>query len=511
VETPTASFRLLPALVSLLVAAGPAWAADEGESKRAASPAAVQTQAGVPSRQAAQSGKTRKTGKPARQQAAKPVVVADEPLQAKQDFAAEVEMFAGETRVLREANVARLAVGNGKALSAAVLDEQEVLLIGNEVGISSLHIWTAKGGRKRIKVTVMPAETPRFTQEIGGFLAAIPQTKVTPVGDKIVVEGDDLSDADQDKIAEIARRYPQVINFTNRVGWEKMVHMEVKVVEFPTNELREMGLKWASTGGVALGAVWQPIRRGNDGPFMIDLITGSSNAAPISVSPDSGLSALPLPNSLNILSVVNMGLNAQLNLMASEGTATILAEPVLSARSGSKASFLAGGEFPYEVSTVNGPSVFFREYGVKLNIEPRVGSNGVIRAKLTSEVSNIDSSISTRSGPALSTRKTETEFNVRDGETMVLSGLLSRETSNTVDKVPVLGDLPILGTLFRSKRFQNKETELVVFVTPHVVDSRTSDLKGHMASINRKLAPPPEPAKPAPSAAPDSEYWWLEP
>jgi pilus assembly protein CpaC len=159
----------------------------------------------------------------------------------------------------------------------------------------------------------------------------------------------------------------------------------------------------------------------------------------------------------------------------------------LSTRSGYKASFLAGGEIPYSVASVNGVTVQFKPYGIKLDIEPKVGSNGVIRAVIESEVSSIDASLSTSSGPALLTRRTRTEFNVRQGETIVLAGLLQRNSSSDVDKVPLLGDIPILGTLFRSKRYQNKETELVVFVTPSIVDSRSAGLADRARSATQRL------------------------
>jgi pilus assembly protein CpaC len=196
---------------------------------------------------------------------------------------------------------------------------------------------------------------------------------------------------------------------------------------------------------------------------------------------------VPLPSALNLLTGINLGLNAQLNLLAQNGSASILAEPQLSARNGAKASFLAGGEYPYTVSTINGPTVLFKAYGVTLEIQPRVDSRGIIRAQINSEVSSIDSSVSTQAGPGLRTRKTSTEFNVGSGETIVLSGLISRETSTDVDKVPLLGDLPILGALFRSKRFQNKETELVVFVTPTVVDSHTPELAERVRRTGERL------------------------
>ncbi|WP_232834452.1 type II and III secretion system protein family protein [Rhodoferax ferrireducens] len=409
------------------------------------------------------------------------------PLDLKADFAGEIEMFAGETRVIKEPNVARLAVGNGKLLSAAVLDNKEMLLMASDVGVSSLQVWTRDGRNRRIKITVVP-ESARVSREIAAFLAAMPNTKATLIGDKVVVDGDNLSDRDLSKIDELAKRYPQIVNFTNRIGWEKMIVMDVKVVEFPTTALKEIGLKWGATGGVAVGAVMAPYQRGEAGPYQINLINGIANAAPIT-SPGGG--PIPLTSSLNVLSILNMGLNGQLNLMEQNGSAVILAQPTLSTRSGSKASFLAGGEFPYSVSNINGTTVLFKPYGIRLEILPSVDHNGVIRAKIMSEVSDIDTSVSGIGGPALRTRKTETEFNVMAGGTIVLSGLLRRDVSSAVDKVPLLGDIPVLGALFRSKRFQNNETELVVFVTPRAEDKHSPAQEESMTHAVERLQQTP--------------------
>ncbi len=397
------------------------------------------------------------------------------PIQKQDDQAQipEIEMFVGESRVFPTPGVARIAVGNGAIMSATALDSKEVLIFANGVGTSSLFVWNEDGRYQRVKIHIIPGDTSRYAREIAAFLTGIPNTKASIIGDKVIVEGDNLSDRDLAKIEELAKRYPQIVNFTDKLGWEKMILMDVKVVEFPSNELRDIGIKWSPLGGAVVGGIFQPISRGNDGPYQINLQTGASNPAPIS---GVGGGTLALPGSLNILSLINVGLNAQLNLLAQNGKATLLAEPQLSARNGSLATFLSGGQYPYTVSTINGPTVLFKDYGVRLNITPQVDRTGVIRAKIDSEVSTIDGSVTTPSGPGLLTRKTTTEFNVHSGDTIVLSGLLSRETSTNIDKVPFLGDLPILGALFRSTRFQNRETELVVFVTPTVVDSRTPGL-----------------------------------
>jgi pilus assembly protein CpaC len=404
----------------------------------------------------------------------------------------EIEMFVGESRVFPTPGVARIAVGNGQIMTAAALDGRETILFANGVGTSSLFVWSEDGRYQRLKINIVPGDTSRYAREIAAFLASIAGARASVIGDKVIVEGDGLSDFDLGKIDELAKRYPQIVNFTNRLGWEKMILLDVKIVEFPVSEFRELGIKWTPAGGAAIAGIWSPWRRGRDGPYQVNVQTsGQGNAAPVTAQQGADGAAsggVQLPSALNILTGINLGLNAQLNLLAQNGSASILAEPQLSARNGAKASFLAGGEYPYTVSTINGPTVMFKAYGVTLDIQPRVDSRGMIRAQINSEVSSIDSSVSTQAGPGLRTRKTNTEFNVGSGETIVLSGLLSRETSTDVDKVPLLGDLPILGALFRSKRFQNKETELVVFVTPTVVDSHTPELAERVRRTGERLA-----------------------
>ncbi len=397
----------------------------------------------------------------------------------------EIEMYVGESRVFPTPGVARMAVGNGQIMSAAALDNKEIIIFANGVGTSSLFVWNEDGRYQRIKVNIVPGDTSRIAREVAAFLTGMPNAKASIVGDKVIVEGDNLSDAELNKIEKLEKRYPQIVNFTNQVGWEQMVMMDVKVVEFPKAELREMGLKWAAAGGATLGAIWNPIRYGNQRGLVAN-VQGGTTGLPITSS-NPAETTVPLPSALNILGAFDLGLSAKLNLLEQDGKATILAEPQLSARSGSKASFLAGGEFPYSVSSINGVTVQFKPYGIKLDIVPKVDRNGVIRATIESEVSSLDLSVSTVSGPALLIRRTNTEFNVKNGETMVLSGLLQRSNSTDIDKVPLLGDIPILGALFRSKRFQNKETELVVFVTPTVVDSRSPGLVNRVERATERL------------------------
>lgn len=397
----------------------------------------------------------------------------------------EITMHVGESFMLPAPQVARVAVGSGSILTANVLDKKDVLFFANTPGTTTVYLWQEDGQYKRIKFVVTAGDTQRTLREITALLTRMPNVKAHPVGDKVIVEGDNLSDTTLKKLELLTARYPQIINFTNTVGWEKMIFLDVKVVEFPKNELKQYGIKWNAMGGAAYGAVWSLGHRGNASGLQVNIPTGSSGS-PISISGNT-TAPVPITSAMTALGAMNLGIGGLLDLMAQEGKVSVLAEPQLSARNGAKASFLAGGEYPYTVATVSGTTVQFKPYGIKLDIQPFVDQTGAIRAHIESEVSSLDSAFSTTTGPGIQTRKTITDFNVQQGQTLVLSGLLSRRMTESVDKVPLLGDIPILGALFRSKRFQNDETELVVFVTPSIVDSQSPGLIQRVERTQQRL------------------------
>lgn len=148
----------------------------------------------------------------------------------------------------------------------------------------------------------------------------------------------------------------------------------------------------------------------------------------------------------------------------------MLAQPQLLARSGASATFLAGGEVPYSSTDARGnATTLFKPYGVMLKITPRIDRSGVIRSLIEVEASSVDTALSVPGGPALRTRRASTEFNVRSGDTLVIGGFLSRERDEGTSGLPWLQDMPILGALFSSRRYQLRETELAIFVTPKVI------------------------------------------
>lgn len=165
-------------------------------------------------------------------------------------------------------------------------------------------------------------------------------------------------------------------------------------------------------------------------------------------------------------------------MLVNNGDARMLAEPTLTCIDGGQADFLVGGEVPIPVQNQDGAlNVIFKEFGIILNVEPRTNDTGLIRTKVNVEVSSVDKGIEVLGIPGFATRKTNTEMNVQSGETMVISGLFSSEDAKTVVKVPGLGQIPVLGELFKSRQFRRGETELVVLVTPQIIRSDSEPVK----------------------------------
>lgn len=240
-----------------------------------------------------------------------------------------------------------------------------------------------------------------------------------------------------------------------RVRMERMVRMRVRMVEFRKSALGRLGVDWSdaangpgfATAGDAVGNnLFRPAAPGFSG------------------LPDT---VAPFSTYFGIAS----NITSRINLLASNGDASTLAEPVLTARNGGSASFLAGGEVPYPAVGENGQVVVqFKEYGIKLNVSPKIDSAGNVRTLVETEISQLDPSVTVQGAPGLLTRRAQTQVNVRSGETIVISGLLSSEQSTDVDKVPGIGNLPVIGAFFRSTTRRTAVTELVIFVTPEVIE-----------------------------------------
>lgn len=367
-------------------------------------------------------------------------------------------LYVGQARVLDDAQVKRIVVGNGRVIQATALDDRQVLIIPEAPGQSTLHLWTRTGPEREYVITVVPADANRLHGEVRALLRDSPDVQTRIVGDKVVVEGGNLSDEQAARLAEIGRRYPQLVNLVSRVGLERMIAMDVRMVEIKREVLENIGIKWnGSAQGPSFGIIGdlhrsEALRPGGaaDGVSALDVRRWVA----------------PFASSLGLASTIT----SMLNFLVQRGDAVVLAEPRLACKSGGSARFVAGGELPIPYSAgLGATSVAFKEYGVKFDVHPVASESGVIAARIATEISAINFEVTVQNVPGLTKRRAETEVNLREDETLVIAGLLTEDSTRNLDKVAGLGELPILGALFRSRQFRDRKSELVVFITPRFV------------------------------------------
>ena len=393
----------------------------------------------------------------------------------------QISMFVGEIKILEVGAIDRVAVGKGDLLSTTILENGQLLVLAEKAGETTVHIWYSDGAESDVKIQVLDADSNRIVLELRTLLADLHGVEVKEVGQKIFLTGTLNCIAGQEQCAEeevvknVLAAYQNVINLTrkqeervpNILPSNKMVSMDVKITEFNTSKLTSLGIDWSNAiNGPAAAAV---LESGNK---------IFRPGAPAAVAP-SFLGALPteVKTPIGYFGIATELLST-INLLVQTGDAIILAEPKLSARSGGKADFLAGGEIP--IVTAGGlgtTNVEFKQFGIILGISPVVDDENNIVATVSTEVSAVDDSIAVSTGsgtvPGFLTRKTSTEVSMHDKDTLVMSGLVNRDTGQSIDKFPILGDIPVLGELFKSTDWRNKLTELVIFVTPTVYDAKS--------------------------------------
>jgi pilus assembly protein CpaC len=402
---------------------------------------------------------------------------------ATQDMGELIVMYMGEVRTLPITRISRIAVGNGKIISTTVLDN-EMLMLGEAQGETGLQIWFKDGSVRRYTVRVTLADLGNIQHQLSRILESVPGVKVERIGDYVVISGA-ASKLNLQRIAAVAGQFKQVLNMAREeeVTMKKMVYLRLQIIEFKRAALENLGIKWGTQmTGPAFGFAWDIITSGGFTARQND--AGLAGAVPGAGGPGGAPGSQPplltsLPPRVSppraYLGIAT-SLLSQINLAVSQGDAYILATPELSTRSGGEAKFLAGGQIPIvtPASGLNPATVQYKDYGIQLSINPVTDDKNNIMAMIKTELSTIDPATGTPTQPGFLTRKTDSEINVRDGETIVLSGLVNADLSNQVDKVPWLGDLPILGPLFRSTNFRNNRSDLVIFVTPMVVDPQST-------------------------------------
>lgn len=368
-------------------------------------------------------------------------------------------LVVGHARVLTPGPIRRIAVGNGKVMQATSLDKRQVLILPEAVGQSSLHLWPKRGPTIRYLINIVANDIGRNLSQVQAMLGDGANLIARLAGETVVIEGHSLSAIQKSRIGAVMERHPDTVNLASGETTERMIAMDVRMIEMKKSALKNIGIRWSgSANGPSFGVVGDFHR--SSGFSNPDTATAAGQVA-------RGLVA-PFATSLSLASSIT----SMLDFLVTRGDAVILAEPRLSCRSGGTARFVAGGELPIPQSSGLGAvSVSFKEYGIKFDFSPTAGQGGMISARIATEISAIDFEVMVNGVPGLIKRRAETEVNLRENETLVIAGLLSEDAARKVDSVAGLGEIPVLGDLFKSRDFRSQKTDLVVFVTPRFVDN----------------------------------------
>jgi pilus assembly protein CpaC len=386
-----------------------------------------------------------------------------------------IVVFVGEIKILEVGVIDRVAVGNSKLLSTSMLDNGQLLLLAEAIGETTVHVWYEDGSESNLEISIIANDAERLMDEIQTLVDYVGDIEVKKVGERLYLTGNVYKSA-LEGLNLIKSAYKGVIDLTKKLDDprppivfpdDKMVFMNVKFAELRGGLDKNLGVAWDDVIGGPIAGVNYDITD-NDTFRAVD----PDNAPAFATTATIGLqNAGPL----GFLGLATQ-INSVLNLLVASRNAVILAEPTLSTRSGGKAEFLAGGEIPVVTSGSLGTSdVEYKEFGILLEIEPVVGHNNMILAKITTESSSIDPD---RPGggstpPGFITRRTSTDVRMNDNETLIMSGLVDRKLSENITKFPFLGDIPIIGALFRSTLTDNDDNDLVIFVTPTVFDANS--------------------------------------
>jgi len=368
-----------------------------------------------------------------------------------------------------------VSIADPEIAAVNAVSPTSVLVTPKKSGATQLVLWDEQDRTQIIDVLVR-LDIQALSEQ---FKALFPDSKieVTGANGTIVLRGRAPSAQAAEQAAQLAASYGKVLNLVEISGGQQVM-LQVRFAEVSRSATSALGVNLFAASGSFLGGS----NIGQVSPvtsLLKDTTVGATPAFRGTKLSDAHTIS-PSVTLYGAGQIGNFYLEAFVEALRQNNLLRILAEPNLLAMSGQEASFLAGGEFPIPVAQggagVGGNTaitVQFREFGVKLNFVPVILGGGKIRLKVAPEVSDLDFTTSVRFNgfviPGLSQRKVSTTIELADGQAFAIAGLLNNTVSASKDVTPVLGDLPVIGALFRSVRYQRKETELIVLVTPRLV------------------------------------------
>lgn len=411
-----------------------------------------------------------------------------------------VNVQVGQSRVIRfDEQVGRFSVSDPAVAEAVLVAPDQVVVNGKASGQINFIAWD-KNGERPIVFNVFVRVNLTLIDTLIRQLFPQDNIRLSQASGSVILSGE-VSDVRKAAMAESAVQaagFKTVNLLQGPIREIPQVQLQVKVAEVNRTRARELGTAYAYQTRPGVGGF---------------LNTG---AGPASVSEvDGGVIKGTINSSLNFL-FLGGNLTAFIRALENKGALRTLSEPNMIAMDGAQASFLAGGEFPVPILQGSGNNanvtIIFKEYGVRLNFKPTIIDEKHIRLELIPEVSTLDFANGVRFGgftiPALRSRRAQTSIELQDGWGFTLAGLLDNSETKSLQKVPLIGDVPVLGSLFRSTQFQRQETDLMFIVTVHLVRPASRDalpdLKGleGLKSGSPLLDPPPQEDRSKPGSMP---------
>lgn len=378
----------------------------------------------------------------------------------------QINVLVGQSRVINfDRPIGRFSVSNPEVAEAVLVAPDQVLVNGKTFGQVNFIAWEQKGGGFIVFDVFVRSNLSLIDSQIK-LLFPKDNISLSQANGSVVISGkvkDAATSAQVDAVVQAAG-FKTVNMLQSPVVERAQVQLQVRVAEVSRSKMRELGTSYGYVHDSTVGYI-----NSGQGPSALDKVSMS----PTTVSAESVLTP-----ALNLfLGNGVAGLTGMLRALKSTGAIRSLAEPNLIAMDGQQASFLAGGEYPVPVVQASGDkptvTIMFKEYGVRLNFKPTIVDEDHIRLELEPEVSTIDFANGVKFDgfliPALKTRRAKTGVELRDGQSFALAGLLDNNETQTFSKVPGIGDIPLLGNLFKSKSFQKQETELMFIVTAVLV------------------------------------------
>ncbi|MGA7105288.1 MAG: pilus assembly protein N-terminal domain-containing protein [Candidatus Deferrimicrobiaceae bacterium] len=376
-----------------------------------------------------------------------------------------IHVYANQSVLLDSpAPIRRVSVARPETADVIVISPVQLLIVGKSAGTTTLVYWSGEEAPTIIDV-IVEANLAKVRADLQN-IAPEETFEVTASGDSMILSGTVSTARVKDRLVAAAKVYSKNIVDLLKVVKLEQVLLQIRVAEINRTLAKELGLTLQLQGLI------------NGDQFQGFLNPpGSFNSFSGSVQGGVDASFSDLSNIFIAKSTGSTQFAVLLHALEDKGALKTLSEPNLVVATGDEGKFLVGGEFPVVIASAAGSgaaaSVEYKEFGISLNFKPVIVPNGDIYIKISQEVSELDFAngvaISGFQLPGLKTRKAESGLQLADGQTFVLAGLLETKITRKVTKIPVLGDLPFIGALFRNARYNNQETELMVMVTPKIV------------------------------------------